>query len=126
LEGIGNMKKSAISVFVWGVYIIAVGICFLILPRLLLELMGRVTADYMMARFFGMLMVFYGYFYIRAALSANTGYFVWTIHTRMLAIVFLTMICIVDKTSPLIVAFGGIDIAGAVWTWMAMRKEKQT
>lgn len=116
---------SAVSVLVFGIYIILIGILFLFIPQVLFGLMGMVLTDYLVARLLGMLLMFFGYYYVRAALKMDKDFFSWTTHTRALAIVFLTVFCLVEKASPLIIVFGAVDLFGAAWTFAALRKEKK-
>ncbi|MBA7477250.1 hypothetical protein ES707_12654 [subsurface metagenome] len=50
------------------------------------------------------------------------SFYSWTIHTRVSAIVVLSIFAILDLAHPVIVAFGAVDLLGAVWTILELRK----
>jgi len=50
------------------------------------------------------------------------SFYSWTIHTRVSAIVVLSIFAILDLAHPVIVAFGAVDLLGAVWTLLELRK----
>ena len=53
-----------------------------------------------------------------------TKFFMWTVHTRALVIIFNIVFAALELVSPLIIMFGAIDIVGALWTFWALRKDK--
>ena len=70
-----------------------------------------------------MLLIFIGYYYIRAGTNEEgmTRFFRWTIHTRSLVIVYLSIFALLNLVKPIIILFGGIDLIGAIWTALALR-----
>jgi hypothetical protein len=81
-----------------------------------------------MVRLLGMMLVFYGYYYIRAGISGKkmTEFFWWTVHTRMSAIVFLSALIIMEMAPPIVIVFGVIDLSGAIWTLIELKISRET
>ena len=52
-------------------------------------------------------------------------FYKWTTHTRSGAILFLAFFTAMGWAHPLVIAFGIIDLAGAVWTHLALRIENK-
>jgi hypothetical protein len=84
------------------------------------------TSPDIVSRIIGMVFMFLAYLYIRAALDEEgmTKFFMWTVHTRALVIIFFSIFAALQLVNPLIIMFGVVDIAGALWTFWALRKDK--
>jgi hypothetical protein len=61
------MSRAAISVFVWGIYMLVSGTTFLLIPNVVLPLLGFPTTDEFWIRGMSMLAIALGYFYIQTA-----------------------------------------------------------
>ena len=53
-------------------------------------------------------------------------FYSWTIHTRMSAIVVLSILAILGLAPPIIIAFGAIDLLGAIWTILELKRSGTT
>ncbi len=53
-------------------------------------------------------------------------FYIWTIHTRISAIVVLSIFAMLGLAPPVIIAFGAVDLLGAVWTILELRKSEAT
>ncbi len=121
-----KLSRAAMSLLIFGVYLIFMGIIFLFVPEIMFTLLAYPTPPDIMSRLFGMIIVLLAYYYIRAALQDEgmANFFLWTVHTRALVIVFFIIFTVLGLVSPLIIMFGVIDLACAIWTWWALRKDK--
>ena len=121
-----DMSRAALSVFVMGIYLIFLGITFLFFPEIMFVMLAYPTPPDIVSRILGMIFVLLAYYYIRAALDEEgmTKFFMWTVHTRAVVIIFLIVFAIVFTVSPLIIIIGVIDLAAAIWTFWALRKDK--
>ena len=77
-------------------------------------------------RILGMMLMFYGYFYIRSSMYPEKmiNFYKWTIHTRSSAIIFLLAFYLLGFANPIIISFGVIELAGAIWTLIELKKVK--
>ncbi len=121
-----DMSRAALSVFVMGLYLIFLGITFLFMPEIMFLILAYPTPPDIASRILGMIFVLLAYYYIRAALDEEgmRKFFVWTVHTRAVVIIFLSVFAALQMVSPLIILFGVIDLAAALWTFWALRKDK--
>jgi hypothetical protein len=77
-------------------------------------------------RILGMVLIFYGYYYIRAGLAGEKmrEFFWWTVHTRFSAIIVLSIIALLNLAPYIIIAFGAVELCGAIWTLIELKRSK--
>jgi len=99
------------------------GLFLLVFPLIILGIVNLDASGSAMVRLLGMMLIFYGYYYIRAGISGKKmiEFFWWTVHTRMSAIVVLSALIIMNLAPPIVIVFGVIDLAGAIWTLIELR-----
>ncbi len=112
------MNKKALSVFIFGIYLLLAGMGFLIIPATLLMLLGLPLEGEVWIRIMGMIIAFLGYYYALAGRNNYVNFFKATIQIRIVCfLIFLTLILI--KIAPLIlIIFGIVDLIGAAWTFL--------
>ena len=120
------MSKAARSLFVFGIYLILLGLFLLIAPNTLIAFFGLPTASDIWIRVVGMLLVLLAYYDIQAARKNLIDFFRWSVVARMSVIVFFAVFVILDLVKPILLLFGGVDFLAAMWTYIALRKEKRT
>jgi len=121
-----NMSRAALSVFIFGIYLIIIAILFLFVPQILFSIVMVTTTPDVMSRLFGMILVLLAYYYIHVALDEEgmSKFFIWTFHTRASVIIFMIIFVALQFVSPIILIFGAIDLTGAIWIFWALRKDK--
>lgn len=122
-----TISRSSKSIFFFGIYIIFVGLLMVVYPFMFLGLMGLEESSHPPFRMLGMMLLFYGYIYIRAGLSKKEigSFFKWTIHTRSASIIFITAFILLGYLPPIAIMFGVIELAGAAITLYFIRSEKK-
>lgn len=112
------------SILIFGIYIVIVGILMLSIPGFFTSFLSLDKSASLVVRILGMLLVFYGYFYINSSRYPDKmlNFYKWTIHTRSSAIVFLTVFYLLGWCSPIIISFGVIELAGAMWTLFELKR----
>lgn len=118
------MSKSARSVFVFGLYLVVLGIVLLVAPNILLGLFFLPLTTDVWIRVAGMLLIFLGFYYTQAARNEMTEFFRWTIYVRSTVIVFFAAFVLLGFARPPLLLFGGVDLLGAIWTGLALRSLK--
>jgi len=118
------MSKAARSSFVFGIYLVLLGLFLLIAPNTLITFFGLPAANDIWIRVVGMLLVLLSYYYIQAARKNLTDFFRWSVVARAPVIVFFAVFVILDLVKPILLLFGGVDLLAAMWTYLALRKEK--
>ncbi len=115
------MSKAATSVFVFGVYLIVIGLGFLLVPNLPLGLLGFPATTEPWIRVVAMLLLILAYYYIQAARNEMTGFFHLTVHSRASVIVFFVAFVALGLAQPMLILFGVVDLLAAIWTALALR-----
>ena len=115
------MGGAALSLFVFGIYLVLGGLGFLISPDMPLSLLGIPLTDEPWIRVVGMVMLVLGYYYIRAGRSDLSTFFPWTVHARLGVFVVLLLMYLLALGPWQLLIFGVIDLLGAIWTYLTSR-----
>lgn len=118
------MSNSARSVFVFGLYLVVLGIVLLVVPNVLLGMFSLPSTTEVWIRVVGMLLLFLGFYYIQAARNEMADFFQWTVYVRPTVILFFAAFVLLGFASPFLLLFGVMDILGAIWTGLALRSSK--
>lgn len=117
------MNRSAMSVFVFGVYLVGMGAGLVLAPNVLLGVFGTPPAADAWVRVVGVLALALAWYYIAAARSGTTAFFRWTIMARAGVFVLFAALALFFAAPMQLILFGSIDLLGAAWTWWALRGE---
>jgi hypothetical protein len=117
------MSRAAVSVMVFGVYLVVLGLGLLAAPNLVLGIVGIAATREVWIRVIGALVVAIGYYYLGAARGNVTAFHRWTVHGRTGAALCLIAFAALGWGDPMLVAFAAVDLSGALWTWMALRRD---
>ncbi len=95
-------------------------------PGFLIGFLDLGTSNDIVIRILGMVLVFYGYFYMRSSREGKKykNFYMWTVHTRSAAIVFLSIFVLLKLAPPIVIAFGAFELLGALWTLLELKKVK--
>jgi hypothetical protein len=115
------MKNAALSVRVFGIYLAVTGVTLYWLPNAILPLLGLPEATEIWVRLAGLLTGILGMYFIRAAARGEAGFFRDTITARLIFFTGVVGLVAALGASPLLLAFGAIDLLGAAWTLWALR-----
>jgi len=115
------MSKAAISILVFGVYILLNGIVLIVTPNTLLATLHQPPTQEPWLRVFGAVVFVLGLYYVQAARQEVVPFFRFTTWGRPLLLLILTSLAVLRIIPPIMVLFGVIDVAGAIWTMMALR-----
>jgi len=85
------MSKAARSLFVFGIYLVALGLFLLIAPNTLITLFGLPETHDVWIRVVGMLLLFLAFYDIQAARHGITSFFRWSVVARAAVIVFFAV-----------------------------------
>jgi succinate dehydrogenase hydrophobic anchor subunit len=118
------MSPAARSVSYFGFYLYFVGVLLIAFPDFLLSTMQLPATNEVWIRVVGVLAFCIGYYYHRAGIENITTFFKHTIPTRLFIFINFVMFVVLGYVSPILIIFGAADLAGAVWTWIALSKEK--
>ena len=116
------MSKAALSMFVFGIYVIVLGVILMVIPNVLLSLFGIPATTEVWVRVVGMLVFLIGYYYVRASRNEKEmiSFYRWTVHARSSVIIFFIIFVALGFVSPLLILFGVVDLLAAIWTWKSL------
>jgi len=118
------MKKSGTSVFVWGIYAVVTGITFLLVPNLPLTMLGLGESQEVYPRLLGVAITMLGYYYLRAARQESmTPFYAWSVHARLGLTASIIVLVLMDLAKPAMLGFAVTELAGSLWTALALRAE---
>ena len=119
------MSKAAISVFVFGIYLVLNGATLSLAPNFMLASLKQPPTNDPFIRCLGVVVLVLGLYYIQAGRQDVLPFFRWT--TWGGPIVLLSFIGLVAArlAPPVLIGFGVVDALGAVWTFFALRSARQ-
>lgn len=118
------MSKSAFSVFVYGIYVVILGLLFLFFPNVCLSILGMKTTGEVWIHIGAWFVIWVGIYYIVSARSEAKAFIRWTTYGRPTFIVFLAILVALKMIEPIIIIVGVLDVITAIWTISALRLEK--
>ena len=114
------MSPSAISIFVFGIYIIFIGAGFLLIPNTVLPLFKLPKTNEPWIRVLGTVIVILGFYYIIAAQNELTPFFWATVVGRFALLVTFIVLVVTKKAQPMLIGFGVVDAAAGLWTLLTL------
>ena len=114
------MSASAISILVFGIYIIIVGSGFSLIPNTILPLLKFPKTNEPWIRVMGVIIVVLGFYYIIAAQNELAPFFWASIAGRFAILISFSLLVIFKKAKPMLILFGIIDTIGAIWTLITL------
>lgn len=117
-------SRAALSVFVFGAYMIAQGIVLMLLPNLLLGVFGLPPAVDAWPRVVGWALAALGFYYIQSARANLTSFFAWTVPVRVLQFGFFVVIVLSGLIKPSILLVSGLELLAGVWTFLELRRTR--
>ena len=118
------MSKSAFSIQAFGIYTIALGLGLVFVPNLLLPLFRMPATAEVWIRVLGVVVMNIGILYVVAARSHAVAIFRATVYGRPLVLVWFAAFVLLRMAPPMLILFGVVEAAGALWTWLALRADQ--
>jgi hypothetical protein len=119
------MASPAQTIRIFGVYLLLLAITLLFVPNLLMQAVGAPLTTDVWVRITGMLVGLLGFYYLRAASIGLSVFYHWSVQARLSVLGFLGAFVALGLAPPIFLVVGIIDAAGAVWTWLALRRGNQ-
>ncbi len=107
----------------FGVYCAVVGLVLVAAPNLLLGAVGLPPTGEPYIRVLGVVVLVLGLYYLAAARAEAVAFFRWTTWGRSMAFVLFGVLVLLGFAPRVLVLFGAVDAAGALWTARAMRSQ---
>lgn len=118
-----RMSKAAMSLCVFSLYMFVLGLILILDPNLLLRVFGIAQTREIWIRIVGLLVLLLGYYDLMASRTGDVAFFRWSVHVRLFAAVLLVVFVVAGLAPAILILFGLIDGAGAVWTALSLRRD---
>lgn len=115
------MSNPARSITVFGIYLGITGLSFVFVPNVVLPLFGFPTTTEVWIRLVGLLTAILSLYFLYSVRHDDRHFFRATVFARLIFFAGVASFAILGLGSPLLIAFGLVDLAGAAWTWLALR-----
>ncbi|MEK6782168.1 MAG: hypothetical protein AABY93_10700 [Bacteroidota bacterium] len=116
------MTSAAKSVYYFGFYLLLTGITLTAFPNMLLALFQIAETTEVWIHVLGAIVFAIGLYYVFMAPSNNILFFTLTAYIRASIFLWFIVFVLIDWAPPQLILFGLVDMAGAAWTYMALRK----
>ncbi len=110
------MSASALSILVFGIYLVVIGTGFILMPNTILPLFKFPKTNEPWIRVMGAVVLVLGFYYIIAAQNELSSFFWATVVGRFGVLILFSSLVIFRKTKPMLILFGIIYAIGAGWT----------
>jgi hypothetical protein len=117
------MSSSAKSVFYFGLYLAMLGLSLIFFPNIPLNLFGIPSTSEVWIRVVGMLLLALSVYYLVSSRYDIVPIFKVTMYVRPTIILFFIAFAIAGLVTPNVILFAIIDLLGAIWTYLALKKE---
>lgn len=115
------MTSADLSLFVFGIYVVVVDGCgLLLIPNTVLKLFRIPETKEIWIRILGFIIALLGAYYIVGGLYHQVAFAWVSVFARFAVLLFLILISLLKQTKPSIMLFGVTDSIGAIWTLLAL------
>ena len=116
------MTSTAKSVFCYSFYMLGMGLGLLFIPNLILGVFGFEPTSDIWIRILGLFAFCAGMLYFYCGRTNQTGFFRISVTERIVFFLGIVGIVLFLPANPLLVAIGSVDLFGAIWTALTLRK----
>ena len=116
------MSSTAKSVFYYSFYMMGMGLGMLFIPGLILGIFGFDTTNDIWIHVLGLFAFCAGMLYFYCGRTNQTGFFRISIIERFVFFLGMVGIVLFLRSSPVLALIGSVDLFGAIWTAMTLRR----
>src|SRR5687767_4405372 len=116
------MTSTAKSVFYYSFYMMGMGLGLLFIPNMILGLFGFDAPGDIWIRVLGLFAFCAGMLYFYCGRTNQTGFFRISVIERIVFFLGIVGIVLFLEVDPLIALVGSVDLFGAIWTAVTLRK----
>src|SRR5690349_4571920 len=115
------MSNLKLSMTVFGIYLLLAGLSFILIPNIVLPIFGFPATTEIWIRLTGLLTFILGTYFLYSVRHEDRHFFRVTLYGRLIFFTGVTLFVLFKLASPMLIAFGILDLIGAAWTWSALR-----
>lgn len=120
------MSLVAKSVYYFGLYLFVLGIVLTVAPNMLLSTFRFPETQEVWIRVLGVVVFALSLYYVIMARSGSKVFFTLTVYARSLVMLFFLVFFFLNWAPAQLLLFGFVDLAGALWTFWALRNSPQS
>jgi hypothetical protein len=109
----------------FGIYLFGLGGTLVLLPNPFLALFGLPPVTDVWIRALGMASLFLATYHVIVARHEFTPFFQYSVDVRALVVLFFAAFAALRLVAPTLILFGDFDLCGAVWTAIALRRDRR-
>jgi len=118
------MKMSSISMLVFAAYLFSLGLIFALIPNPVIALFGFPPTNEVWIRILGYILAALAFYYFMAVREHSERFYRWSVYARLPVLPTFAAFVFAGVGPPIILLFGAFDMACAIWTWRALKKEQ--
>jgi hypothetical protein len=115
------MSHAAKSLALFALYMVSLGVILMVAPNPLLALLGLPPTEEVWVRVVGLVVVYLGIWDFQAARKDLAEFLLLSVYLRSSLILFLTTFVLLGFVGSVLIWFGVIDLAAALWTALALK-----
>ena len=116
------MTPASKSIYYFGFYLLILGISLTVVPNVLLSLFQIAETSEIWIRILGTVVFGLGLYYVFMAPSNNTLFLTLSVYVRAFIMLMFVVFVALGWAPAQLILFGLVDLAGAAWTYVALRK----
>ena len=118
------MSRSALSIAIWTGYVVVLGTILLVIPNVLLSVFGVEETSEVWIRVLGAVLVGLALYYWTIAIQEIWPMMITSVMVR--GGIGIVLVILAFTSGPWqLVLFAAVDMAGGLWTFLAMRSEEK-
>jgi hypothetical protein len=117
------MNRAALSILVFGLYLLVQGALLLLAPNLLLSLFGLPPAQDVWPRAVGWALMALGFYYLQSARANVRLFFGWTVWVRSAQFVVFIGLVLAGLAKPVLLLTSGFEFVAGLWTPWELRRQ---
>lgn len=115
------MSKAARSLYIFGIYVVIVGVAFLAIPEKLMSMLQLPAATVGWARMIGLLALVIGTYDVVGSRAESLPYIRASVWIRFGFAAGSFLLVALGQMPVSLIPLGAIDLVGALWTAFALR-----
>ena len=116
------MTLTAKSIFYYSFYMMGMGLSLLFIPNLMLGVFGFPPTNDIWIRVLGLFALCAGMLYFYCGRTNQTGFFRISVFERIVFFLGMVGIVLFMQADPILALIGSVDLFGAIWTAVTLRK----
>lgn len=122
LQPTKTMSPASRSLYYFGFYLLATGITLTVFPNALLSLVGVPETTEVWIHLLGVVVFAIGLYYVFMAPTNNFLFLTLSVYARISVFLWFVIFIVINLAPIQLLPFGLIDLAGAIWTYTALKK----